>query len=271
MRQRPVLTSLAIVLAVLASACAAEPTADEVFGLPDDPTSTADVVGPGGQTARVRTLEDVAAETHAAVVATIVDVQKPRFTTPTGSFPGGAYDRSLRDAFTELTTMTPIVVRIDELLGRNPASTLDVNVGDLITIDVPVGAVAFTLGHEQMQALGFRADEFTDDAAPDAQLPDSAEFLRGVGPSIDLTEGDQTVLFLMINDQLTITDSWEVTTTARLTLVSSLSGTFKYDNSGGLSTVSLGGSPRSLSEDEVREIAQALNSATGPPRGAERR
>ena len=144
---------------------------------------------------------------------------------------------------------------IDELLGRNPASTLDVNVGDLITIDVPGGAVAFTRGHEQMQALGFRADEFTDDAAPDAQLPDSAEFLRGVGPSIDLTEDDQTVLFLMINDQLTITDSWEVTTTARLTLVST--------SAAPSSTTTAVGLPRCPSED-LRAACRRMKCAKSP-------
>lgn len=260
MRRRTL--AAALVFAVVgAAACGAE--SEEPSPDSWDPSSTDEVIGPGFAAAAPRELHEVAAEADAALIVTVTDVMRPRFSTATGDFPSEPMQPGRNQLLSELFTITPVAVTVEEIIGVNPFSQLNISAGDEVVISVPGGGVTYTLTREQMAALGFTPDEFEDGDAP-ADLPDSAELFRGVGPSIRINEGDQLLVFVLVAESVTVDDEWNTQRVTRIVPVSSLSGTFLVAGNS-LMTVPIEGAAVELSLESVRDVARALNAATTPP------
>lgn len=162
--------------------------------------STLDGVWGGGGSYRPATVGDVVRFSDAAAIVTVVRVHEARPNTTTGQLP--AVDPAMGDEQWSLVgPVTDIEIRIDEVLGQRVDSPLDLFVGVTQTVQVGGGTIGFTLTALEAEILGVSPDAAERPAADGAQefAADLVPMEITVRPSVELTEGDQAIVFLRVD------------------------------------------------------------------------
>ncbi len=172
------------------------------------PRSTLDDIGLGGGT-YVAILgvpvKSLPASSEVAILAKVSRIGPAFLNTPSGEWdpPAGASAQELHDLYSRLFPYTPIHLEVLELLGARPQSTIDVSVGDQLTLTLSGGAKRFTFSVEEARAIGITV--IVDEGAP--PLPDGSveNEVTPTGPvtqtvfmspAVRLTEGDVVIVFL---------------------------------------------------------------------------
>lgn len=247
-------------------------------GVPDapqrDPVSSTEFEGTGFA---VRVYPPTAALpefSHAAIVATVLDVLPPVLNTPSGGVPDGRVIDDFRRSFSRLAPATPVRLAVEEVLAVNPRGSLEVVAGSELVVFLAGGSYEAWLSDSVMRALGVFEDDSPDDDFDDdtadarsgGRPPGVFSVMLGLTPSADLAEGDRVLLFLGFQDGTTVSDDWEVGTAPRLVIVGSGAGAFKLDGSGLAYSTPLSVEGVTLNESDVRQLAELLADFLKPPR-----
>ncbi len=228
-----------------------------------DPQSTSELRGPGSAVFGTPSIDLLPEFSHAVVLATVVDVQRSKFNTPTGGLPAGSFTPDNRRAYQSLDAFTPVVVSVEKVLAANSMGDLaDISTGNL-EILVPGGVVEFFLRSDLAEVFAPSEDEREPG---EADLSDGYDTARGVSSSVLLTEGDRVVLFLAYQVSEYVSDDWSISSNALLIPIGA-----PYRLAGdGLAVASFSaGELRVLAEDVVFAEADRAKALTSAPRSLE--
>lgn len=232
-----------------------------------DPTSTGELTAGGGSVSSIAVpdIAEIPKYSHVAVQATVVDVAPSQFNTPDGKLPSAAFDRDNdRDGFRALHAVTPVTIRIAEVLGTNPQGDLALKLGDTVVVNVPGGAVTINFRQDIWEGMGL-LDEPREpgETLDDLRMP----ITKGFTPGVALDEGANVILFLTFQtDYETVTNDWEVVVgIPRLVIVNSASGAFLVDATELVTSLSLRTAPRSLDKATVVDLARSLDTISQSP------
>jgi hypothetical protein len=157
-----------------------------------DPSSTDELNAGGGgyvmpvEPAELPHLSDL------VVVAEIVDILPPVPNTANGDSPMILPSHAAEDLF-NIAPITPISIRINEVLGIRATSAVRPEPGSLLTLHLPGGTLTFNMTLEQIRSLGMNVPDEDFEMAEDGRL----KMMTGTALPVSLKEGETAILFLV--------------------------------------------------------------------------
>jgi hypothetical protein len=215
-----------------------------------DPTSTDELSKGGGtyifpvEPSELPDLSDL------AIVVTVEDVLASKPNTLSGLVPPVLVGQTEADLL-NLSPITPVVVKVHEVLGLRPASEVKLQTGTSLTLELPGGVLEMNLTFEQVQSLGIEvpAEDISDLSAGDV-MP----YFIAVAPSVSLAEGQSAVVFLVNHATPFVSDDDVRKPAGSVKLLQITHGSFGVFHLESPTVI----------PDDLRRLGKTLNESEGP-------
>ena len=210
----------------------------------------------GGATLAVVGDNELLRHSEIAFEAEVVEVHDTIFNTSGGDLPNVIDHLDLE----RLLPITEVTLRVNRLLGANPATRLTIADGDQITVAVVGGVAEQTVEVQYLTSAGVSLDEMVDDDQKIPRPDSLTTFGVSMAAAVDLAVGDVGVFFVA-SDQI----PWvgEQATVSRPVFVGSGQGIWIYNN--GTARVGLPGASIFRAIASIESLASQLSSRLTPP------
>lgn len=202
-----------------------------------------------------------------AVTAVVTRIDPAVLNTASGDWdpPAGASDEELHTLFSELTPYTTVQLKISEVLGARPERTIDVSVGEAVTLTLIGGEKTFTLTEAEARAIGITVPVREGEGVPDQSEANEAppsgpiSLTASMASAALLVEGDTVIAFL--NQGTIHTYPGEVPKDVIVSLAPEGLGVYRAATEDRFTNAATGAE---VTAAELRNAAAALDNASGP-------